>query len=376
MARVKVAEYRAKKMLIADYQGAAIFLADLDKDAAQLNQDINYVVKVDQGVKKRGKQGLVKLNVSKDQVPAVVRELAKKGYSRFIAEPMLAHDDHDEHYISFERTREGIQILYSKHGGIDIENAADSVQKFSPDNTPLSPAFIKQITDTMDREHLAFVEINPLVIQGDKYSLLDAAVLADSAGQFQSSWDDRDIVDTHQKTTTESSIAELNNNSPAAFSFRILNPDGAIWLLLSGGGASITIADEAANLNRADVIGNYGEYSGGPSTEESYLYATQVIQTALSSKATKKALVVAGGVANFTDVAKTFRGLIQAFEANKAALQKAHFKVFVRRGGPNEAEGLALITRYLKDNQLFGSVHGSDTTLTEVIHEALEVIDA
>jgi len=48
----------------------------------------------------------------------------------------------------------------------------------------------------------------------------------------------------------------------------------------------------------------------------------------------------------------------------------------VRRGGPNEVEGLAMMESYLKKNNLFGSVHGSDIVLTDVINEALEHVDA
>jgi ATP-citrate lyase beta-subunit len=177
-------------------------------------------------------------------------------------------------------------------------------------------------------------------------------------------------------TDSEAAVAEMNQNSPAAFSFRVLNPDGALWLLLSGGGASITIADEAMNRGKADLIGNYGEYSGGPTTEESYLYTKQVIEQLLRSESAKKAIVIAGGVANFTDVKKTFKGVIQALNEYTDQLRKQGVKVFVRRGGPNEVEGLAMMKKFLESSQLFGSVHGSDMLLTEVITEALEYVDA
>lgn len=376
MARVKLAEHSAKKLLADDYHGTALHLDTLADDIKRLDDKLSYIIKVDQGVKKRGKQGLIRLNITRKSAKKAVRELASAGFERFIAEPMLTHDDADERYISFERTRNGVVILYSEHGGITIEDSPESVKQFTPDDAPLDKDFVARIVNTMDREHLSFVEINPLVIQAGQYHLLDAAVLADSAGQFASSWNDDDIVDMREKNTAELSIEELNNNSPAAFSFRMLNPDGAIWLLLSGGGASITIADEAANLGKADLIGNYGEYSGGPSAEETYLYTKHVLAMAIASKAPRKALVIAGGVANFTDVAKTFKGLIQAFDESKSALQKSAAKVYVRRGGPNETEGLAMMEKFLKANNLFGNIHGSETTLTDVIHEALEDIDA
>lgn len=49
--------------------------------------------------------------------------------------------------------------------------------------------------------------------------------------------------------------------------------------------------------------------------------------------------------------------------------------VFVRRGGPNESEGLRMIEEFLKEHKIYGSVHGSDKILTTVIDEALECVD-
>jgi len=101
-----------------------------------------------------------------------------------------------------------------------------------------------------------------------------------------------------------------------------------------------------------------------------------VLSQMLQSTAPKKALVIAGGVANFTDVKKTFSGIIQALFEVKDDLVKNRVRVFVRRGGPNEKEGLALIKQFLSQNELLGSIHGSEAILTTVVDEALEYIDA
>ncbi len=47
-----------------------------------------------------------------------------------------------------------------------------------------------------------------------------------------------------------------------------------------------------------------------------------------------------GGIANFTDVAKTFTGIIRALKEYKEPLKKHKVKIYVRRGGPNYEEGL------------------------------------
>jgi succinyl-CoA synthetase beta subunit len=377
MARVKLSEFRAKSMLIDDYQGVALHLDTLDTDIEKMATDTSYVIKVDQGVKKRGKQGLLKLNVSKNDAKSAVEELAAKGYSRFIAESMLAHEDNEEHYLSLERTRNGIAISYSPHGGIDIEDSADSVTTVIYPEIPsaIPTELIEKLVQTMNDQHLSLIEINPLVIQGNQIHLLDAAVLADSAGEyFAKAWSETDVVEARQKSPEEEAVAELDDNSPSAFSLRVLNPNGSLWLLLSGGGASITIADEAQNQGKGTEIGNYGEYSGGPTTEESYLYTKELLSLMLKSNAPKKALVIAGGVANFTDVKKTFKGVIQAMTEVTEQMKEANIKVFVRRGGPNEKEGLANMKSFLEEHELFGSVAGSDIVLTDAITRAMEYV--
>lgn len=376
MARVKLSEFKAKSLLVDSYDGVSLKLATIDEDSIRVAKDVKYVVKVDQGIKKRGKQGLIRLNVSKAEVKQAVEELAEQGFSLFIAEPMLTHQDDEERYVSFERSRDGMVVTYSKRGGVSVEDNPDSVTRYTADTVPLPAPFVGRILSVMDDQHMSFCEINPLIVRGDDCILLDAAVLVDSAGEHTSDWTDDDIVDPHLPTGSEVAVAEMNQNSPAAFSFRVLNPDGAIWLLLSGGGASITIADEAMNQGNASLIGNYGEYSGGPTKEESYLYTKQVLSQMFQSKAPKKAVVIAGGVANFTDVKKTFKGVIQALDEVAEALRDNHVKVFVRRGGPNEKEGLAMMERFLRDTQLYGDVHGSDVLLTSVVTEALEFVDA
>jgi len=364
-------------MLVDDYQGVALRLDSLAEDIAKLSDDINYIIKVDQGIKKRGKQGLIRLNISKSEAENAVKELADKGFNQFIAEPMLPHEDNDERYLSLERTRDGILISYSPNGGVDIEDNPDSVKTYTYPEQPegIDTGVINRLVNTMNEQHLSFVEINPLVIKNGETHLLDAAVLADSAGEyFASLWSEKDVVDARQKTPEELAVAELDDNSPSAFTLRVLNPDAGLWLLLSGGGASITIADEAQNHGHGKDIGDYGEYSGGPSTEETYLYTKEVLSLMIKSKAPKKALVIAGGVANFTDVKKTFKGVVQALSEVVEDLRKANIKVFVRRGGPNEKEGLAAMEDFLKTNGLYGSVAGSSIVLTDAISNAMEYV--
>jgi len=48
-----------------------------------------------------------------------------------------------------------------------------------------------------------------------------------------------------------------------------------------------------------------------------------------------KVLIIGGGIANFTNVAATFKGIIRALKEFKTLLIEKEVKIYVRRGGPN-----------------------------------------
>jgi ATP-citrate lyase beta-subunit len=380
MSRVKITEYRAKKLLLGDaYKGIAVTSGGV---ASRGLPNGRYVVKVDQGVKQRYKKGLLFLDQSAVEVPKAIAALKKKGYSRFLVEPYSPHDVRDEQYLSFERVRGGVRIMHAKEGGVEIESHPEKVttvllsQALPYMVVPgVSKVFLKRCIKVFEDNYFSFLEINPLV--GD--TPLDAAVLVDSAAAFfTDGWSEDDIVKAKTKHPAEEAVAELQKTSPASFKLTVLNPDGSLFFLLSGGGGSIVIADEAALAGYGKEIGNYGEYSGGPTREETYLYAKEVIALMLSSKGKalrqaqgKKALVIAGGIANFTDIRTTFLGIIDALTESATVMRKAGIKVYVRRGGPHEDDGLALMRAFLEKEKLLGAVYGSDVIITKAVDDAL-----
>ncbi len=48
-----------------------------------------------------------------------------------------------------------------------------------------------------------------------------------------------------------------------------------------------------------------------------------------------KVLIIGGGIANFTDVAATFHGIIDALKEFNSILHMHRISIWVRRGGPN-----------------------------------------
>lgn len=387
MARKKLSEYTAKKILYSalglSYKGTAFHNGTSKKeDLLQLDSKQTYVVKVDEGIKKRMKNGLVALNKSPKEITDVIKIFSEKGFTYTIIEPFLKHDQTSEKYLSFERTREGIQILYSEKGGIDIEDNQESIKKFIvSDNNAIQTgneqvdSIIKKLVPLFDTYFFSFLEINPLVIEKDEFYFLDVAAQVDSSGAFfvQDAWTPEDYREGEgsKKTAEEKQIDLLSQKSRASFKLNVLNSEGSVFMLLSGGGASIVLADEVDNKGYGAELANYGEYSGNPKAEEVYLYTKNILSLLLNSKAKKKVLIIAGGVANFTDVRITFSGIIKALEEQRAALQEQQVKVFVRRGGPHQEEGLASMEKFLSENDLMGFVSDQRTTLPDIVGKAV-----
>lgn len=392
MAKRKVSEYTAKKLLYKNlplpYRGLELdFVKDnLDK-LGELDAKQTYVLKVDQGIKKRMKNGLVSLNKSPKELLPEIEKLQKKGYTQFIIEPFLPHPQTSEKYLSIERTRNGMQILYSEKGGIDIEENQKSIKKNVIDEFDgeevveianalgLKRLILENILTAFGENYFSFLEINPLVVLDKEFYFLDIAAEVDSAAEFfiHDGWtsDSFRSGDLKEKTEEETTTAILSQKSQASFALNVLDPNGSVWMLLSGGGASIVLADEVYNLGYSKELANYGEYSGNPNAEEVYLYTKNILQMLLKSKAKQKVLIIAGGVANFTDVRTTFKGVVRAIDEVSKDLQKQKVKVFVRRGGPHQEEGLATMKAFLEKNQLLGFVGNQKTALPEIIEKAI-----
>ena len=392
MPRQKLSEYRAKclvsKSLGLQYEGWPIDTKQsvaAQLEAANLLNGHHFVVKVDEGVKGRFKKGLVLLDVVSNDLGAAAEKLSGKGYRWLVIEPMVKHGQADERYLSLMSDRDGTLLQYTAHGGVDIEKHADSIKKLRLDEktdwrhlaglTGVKASHLQALAQAFTDNYFVFLEINPYLAQGDTIRILDTAVeVDDAAAFFVDSWQTADFRrhSGHSVSSEELAVQELNANSPASFSLSVLEPNGSIFLLLSGGGASVVVADEVYNRGLGEQLANYGEYSGNPNTEVTYLYTKIVLELLLASKAPKKVLFIGGAVANFTDIAKTFAGVIQALDEVAAKLRAQNVKVFVRRGGPNQTTGLEQLKRSLNKNGLLGAVHDPSTPLTAAVGEAVK----
>jgi len=390
MARQKLSEFKAKKILSEalslPYTGVS--LTSSSRNSLQSIDPLKrYVLKVDQGIKKRMKQGLIFLDLSLENMNEKIKVLEDKGFTQFLIEEYIIHERKSEKYLSIQRDREGMYVTFSNQGGIDVEDNEHSIESFylhdkninqKESEYQLPSQLLRMIVDCMNAYHISFLEINPLVIDNKSIFLLDLAMEVDDAGEFfvKGKWTHKDFVTSEKNEfNEEKKVALLNTQSQAAFSLNVLNPNGSLFMLLSGGGASIVIADEVYNRGHGHLLANYGEYSGNPNEEETYLYTLEILSLLFSSKVQKKVLIIAGGVANFTDIRITFQGIMRALYEHRSKLRKENVKIFVRRGGPYQKQGLENMKKFLEKEGLLGQVAGPEMILSEIVENALKEVE-
>jgi len=222
------------------------------------------------------------------------------------------------------------------------------------------------------------LELNPFtIVNGNEVIPLDTVAKLDDTAAFwmAKKWGDIEFPAPFGRDLTpeEKYIKELDEKSGASMKLTILNPKGRIWTMVAGGGASVIYTDTIVDLGYGNELANYGEYSGNPTTDETYEYAKTILDLMTREKDPRgKILIIGGGIANFTDVAKTFQGIIKALKEYKQKLQEHNVKIYVRRGGPNYQEGLRLMKELGKEIGIPIEVYGPEMHMTRIVKLALE----
>ena len=378
MARVAITEYAAKRLVFGDvYQGVSVTPETVSKEVTKLDTAKNYIVKVDVGIKKRGKQGLVRVNLAVDAVEASARELFDLGHERCIVEAMVPHEETDERYLSVDLVREGALLIHSDKGGVDIESADESsITRATIPTSAISGEVLTaevvgvplpHLLEKMQEYHFSFLEINPYIISEKEFIALDMAVEIDSAKENKlPEWTEGHVL--HKKVTSqqEAAVLEQDARTQAALNLHTLNPNGSVLTLLSGGGASLVGLDSLVTAGLQEEVINYSEYSGAPTRDETAVYVDTLLEVLFNSTSKNKVILIAGGVANFTDVMATFQGIVDAFTDNLSKLTDQKVYVCVRRGGPNQEAGLAHLRTFLDAHSIPNDVNGPELSLGEV----------
>lgn len=421
MARKKIREYNSKQLLKAHIKRLAGL--DLPIQVAQVKASTNFselvsanpwmtqkrlVVKPDCLFGKRGKHDLVGLNLDANSAQEFIAARMGKVIDMdgtvgridcFIIEPFVPHDA--EYYLSIQSDRLGYKISFSEAGGMEIEENWDKVKNVTlPTGAPAGKDALAPLLSTLPLEmrddmekfiaavyevyldlDFSLIEMNPFTLDpatGRPFPLDMRGELDDTAS-FRSAkkWGDIEFPLPFGRTMTaqEAQVHELDEATGASLKLSILNPKGRVWTMVAGGGASVIYADTVGDLGFASELGNYAEYSGGPSTQETYLYARTLLDCATANPDGRgRALIVGGGIANFTDVAATFKGIIQAIRERADQLKAAKMRLYVRRGGPNYKAGLAMMRALGQELGIPIEVYGPEASMTGICEKAIQFV--
>lgn len=434
MAQKAIREADGKRMmarLLKDYFDGKYSVEDRyitvgpDTDLAKLKKDHKWltkeklVVKPDQLIKRRGKNKLILVGATFAEAKQWIKEKAKKPITiygsfdakgkpkdegtlgqltHFIIEPMVPHKESDEAYIAIVSNRHGDEILFYHQGGVNVGDVDAKAARLQvnvgdyPTADQIEKALLAKVKGNAKKRMAGFIEalfkfyadlnytyleINPVVVTKEAVVPLDLAAKLDSTAEFESGSKWGEIVFPspfgRNPSKEEAYIEELDSKTGSSLKLTVLNPEGRVWTMVAGGGASVIFADTITDLGFMSEMANYGEYSGDPNEEFTYLYAKTIIDLMTRKKHPEgKYLLIGGGIANFTDVAKTFKGIIRALKEQKKKLKEHKIKIYVRRGGPNYQEGLRMMRELGSEIGVPIEVFGPETHMTKIVSMALK----
>jgi len=350
------------------------------------------VVKAHEALGSRFKLGLVKVNLDLKGAEAATKEMIGRHVgsitvSQVIVSEMIPHKE--EYYCAVKSTRAGTDILVANCGGIEVESnwervnrlalevgqqpSEDALEKLAKD-AGFTGSLLKKMTEfagklfiCFDSEDAQYLEVNPVVLreQDSELIALDAVTLLDGDAKFRHpDWNFAFAAEFGRAYSKhEMEVMAVDSKIKGSVKF-IEIPGGDTAMLPAGGGASIYYSD--AVVARGGKLANYAEYSGDPPD-----WAVEVLTDKVCSLPGIKNIIVGGAIANFTDVKKTFGGIINGFRKAKSEGKLKGVKIWVRRGGPREKEGLDAM-RALKDEGFDINVFDRNTPLTDIVDKALQ----
>ncbi len=350
------------------------------------------VVKAHEALGSRFKLGLVKVDLDLKGAQAAAgemlgRQVGSITVSQVIVSEMVPHKD--EYYAAVKSTREGVEVLAANCGGIEVESNWDRVKKLKVEvgETPSAEALEKLAKDAgfpqalakkvadfagklfacFESEDAQYLEVNPVVVRQSDGELvaLDAVTLLDADAKFRHSDWNFPFAAEFGRAYTKNELEVMAVDSKIKGSVKFIEiPGGDTAMLPAGGGASVYYSD--AVVARGGKLANYAEYSGDPPD-----WAVEVLTEKVCSLPGIKNIIVGGAIANFTDVKKTFGGIIAGFRKAKSEGKLKGVKIWVRRGGPREKEGLEAM-RTLSEEGFDIHVYDRHTPLTDIVDMALQ----
>ncbi|PIT86474.1 MAG: hypothetical protein COU33_02975, partial [Candidatus Magasanikbacteria bacterium CG10_big_fil_rev_8_21_14_0_10_43_6] len=243
---------------------------------------------------KRGKNNGIRFCSTLDEVVAAVADLfATEIHGQYVAAVRIEErlSIAEEHYLSITYDTNSKQpvLVYSKHGGVDIEDVDDALiakHMLNISDSVISVAggipFVQELWQTFLMEDCRVVEINPLVktVTGE-WIAADAKVALDDDAFFRHTEEHGKLEPRtmmgRAPTAREIAVQEIDKGEKyyQGTAGKYIEMDGDIAILFSGGGASIANMD--ALLQAGLSAANYTEYSGNPPREKVHALAKIVL---------------------------------------------------------------------------------------------------
>lgn len=359
---MKLKEFEAKQLLqdvgIATSQGIVIRSPDeipfFDKPR---------LLKVQTLAGGRGKAGGIKVVADAEEAKKVAQDFLGTNFlNEEITEIILDQkvEIKQELYLGilFDTSQKCPVLIFSEEGGVDIEQLKqrkpekisireiDYLQGITPSILQKIPLYLHKTVCQLYTCFIQFdctmIEINPLVVTPDNQIFaVDAVTVLDDDAHFRRKISFPERTDNRKATAREIAAREIDKTDYRGVAGKtFLDLDGDIALLTSGGGASMTLMDALVELQGKPA--NFTEYSGNPPQEKVEKLARIVL-----AKKNLSGLLVAGVIANFTNIAETLQGVVTVLKE-----VKPDFPIVIRRAGPHDEEARKIVLQVKADYNL------------------------
>ncbi len=270
--------------------------------------------------------------------------------------------------LMFDTSRRAPAFIYSEHGGSDIEELkrrhpekiiireinyvrglTDEDLQFLLKKSTLSPvvqqrvrAVISQLYQCFTRFDCKMLEINPLVVSSTETVVaVDAVAVLDDDAKFRWEIPFADRTNNRPVTAREAAAHLIDKDDHRGVAGKtFVDLTGDIAILTSGGGASMTLLD--ALVDYGGKPANFTEYSGNPPLEK-----VEKLTRVVLDRPGLSGLLVAGVIANFTNIVETLRGVL-----NVLIEKKPDFPIVIRRAGPHDDEAREMLVAAKKEYNL------------------------
>ena len=94
--------------------------------------------------------------------------------------------------------------------------------------------------------HITFLEVNPLAKTNNGFIPLDFAVLIDDCSFYLFDQEDKELLEMeyfNDNNHEAEAIYNLDLQTGGSLKFKMLNPEGCVWTMVAGGGASVVYTD-------------------------------------------------------------------------------------------------------------------------------------